>query len=142
VPLEAVGPAGIIWRAPGRRWPQFAIGAPFDGGEATVGQGTFGNRIFSPKLQRLLAELNCAGNAPFCAGGAPTATTLAKISRAPAARPAYECPVRFDVREENMHSCGFFRLQVPCSLATRAPARLVCGASAWPRRRCSAWMSR
>lgn len=40
VPLEAVGPAGIIWRAPGRRWPQFVIGAPFDGGEATVGQGT------------------------------------------------------------------------------------------------------
>lgn len=40
VPLEAVGPAGIIWRKPGRRWPQFVIGAPVDGGEATVGNGT------------------------------------------------------------------------------------------------------
>lgn len=40
VPLEAVGPAGIVWREPGRRWPQFVIGAPVDGGEATVGNGT------------------------------------------------------------------------------------------------------
>lgn len=40
LPLDAVGPAGIIWRVPARRWPQFVIGAPFDGGEATVGHGT------------------------------------------------------------------------------------------------------
>jgi len=40
VALEAVGPAGIFWRMPGRRWPQFVIGTPVDGGEATVGHGT------------------------------------------------------------------------------------------------------
>lgn len=40
VPLEAVGPAGLVWRMPGRRWPQFVVGTPFDGGEATVGHGT------------------------------------------------------------------------------------------------------
>jgi catechol 2,3-dioxygenase-like lactoylglutathione lyase family enzyme len=40
VPLDNVGSAGIIWRLPGRRWPQFVIGAPFDGGHATAGHGS------------------------------------------------------------------------------------------------------
>ncbi|MDM0010584.1 VOC family protein [Variovorax sp. J22G73] len=40
VPLEDVGPAGLVWRMPGRRWPQFVVSMPFDVGEATVGHGT------------------------------------------------------------------------------------------------------
>lgn len=54
VPLEAVGPAGIIWRAPGRRWPQFVIGAPFDGAEATVGHGT---QVSFLAVERVLVDV-------------------------------------------------------------------------------------
>lgn len=32
-------PAGVIWQRPGRRWPQFAVHAPFDGNPASVGNG-------------------------------------------------------------------------------------------------------
>jgi catechol 2,3-dioxygenase-like lactoylglutathione lyase family enzyme len=38
--LEAVGPAGVIWRRPDRRWPQFVIDAPFDGRPATTANGS------------------------------------------------------------------------------------------------------
>ncbi|SEF34614.1 VOC family protein [Variovorax sp. NFACC27] len=38
--LEKVGPAGVYWRRPGQRWPQFVINHPFDGREATVGNGS------------------------------------------------------------------------------------------------------
>lgn len=37
---EAAGPAGVYWRRPGRRWPQFVLGTPFDGKPASVGNGT------------------------------------------------------------------------------------------------------
>jgi catechol 2,3-dioxygenase-like lactoylglutathione lyase family enzyme len=40
VSLDRVGPAGVYWRMPGRRWPQFVIDAPFDGRAATAGNGT------------------------------------------------------------------------------------------------------
>ncbi|BEP43790.1 VOC family protein [Variovorax sp. V15] len=40
VALENIGPAGLYWRRPGRRWPQFVINRPFDGMEAGVGNGT------------------------------------------------------------------------------------------------------
>jgi hypothetical protein len=40
VALDAVGPAGVYWRAGGSRWPQFVIAKPFDGRGASVGNGT------------------------------------------------------------------------------------------------------
>lgn len=40
VALEDIGPAGVIWRRPGQRWPQFVIAAPLDGERATVANGS------------------------------------------------------------------------------------------------------
>lgn len=37
--LDNIGPASVIWRAHGRRWPQFVIGRPIDGLSATAGNG-------------------------------------------------------------------------------------------------------
>lgn len=34
------GPAGVIWRRPGTRWPQFVIHHPYDGRAATVANGS------------------------------------------------------------------------------------------------------
>jgi catechol 2,3-dioxygenase-like lactoylglutathione lyase family enzyme len=34
------GDAGVFWRQPGTRWPQFVVREPFDGRTATVGNGT------------------------------------------------------------------------------------------------------
>lgn len=36
----AVGPAGVIWRHPGRRWPQFVINHPVDGAPAQAANGS------------------------------------------------------------------------------------------------------
>ncbi|WP_067336919.1 VOC family protein [Stappia indica] len=36
---QDAGPAGVIWRRPGLRWPQFAIRKPVDGRAATSGNG-------------------------------------------------------------------------------------------------------
>ncbi len=33
------GPAGIIWTAPGQRWPQFCVQLPWNGAPATAGNG-------------------------------------------------------------------------------------------------------
>lgn len=38
--LARVGPAGVLWRHPGLRWPQFVLHHPFDGQPATVGNGS------------------------------------------------------------------------------------------------------
>lgn len=40
IDLQHVGPAGIYWRLPGRRWPQFVIGTPFNGEAASCGNGS------------------------------------------------------------------------------------------------------
>ena len=40
VAYDRIGPAGVFWRMPGRRWPQFVIGLPFDKEQDTVGNGT------------------------------------------------------------------------------------------------------
>jgi catechol 2,3-dioxygenase-like lactoylglutathione lyase family enzyme len=40
VALDRVGPAGVVWRMPGYRWPQFVISAPFDGRKPRAGNGT------------------------------------------------------------------------------------------------------
>lgn len=40
VDLRLVGAAGVFWRRPGCRWPQFVVREPFDGCPATVGNGT------------------------------------------------------------------------------------------------------
>ncbi|TPW26674.1 VOC family protein [Pararhizobium mangrovi] len=37
--VEAAGPAGVIWYMEGKRCPQFAIRAPFDGEAARAGNG-------------------------------------------------------------------------------------------------------
>lgn len=37
--LDQVSAAGVIWQKKQRRWPQFAIRAPFDGEPATAGNG-------------------------------------------------------------------------------------------------------
>jgi catechol 2,3-dioxygenase-like lactoylglutathione lyase family enzyme len=34
------GPAGVYWQHPGRRWPQFVIGRPFDGEAPSAGNGS------------------------------------------------------------------------------------------------------
>lgn len=36
---EDGGPAGICWSPPGRRWPQFWVQYPWNGGKATTGNG-------------------------------------------------------------------------------------------------------
>jgi catechol 2,3-dioxygenase-like lactoylglutathione lyase family enzyme len=38
--LSRVGPAGVLWRHPGTRWPQFVIHHPFNGLPATAGNGS------------------------------------------------------------------------------------------------------
>lgn len=38
--LAHVGPAGVIWRSPGSRWPQFVINLPFDGMPSTTANGS------------------------------------------------------------------------------------------------------
>lgn len=38
--LERVGPAGVVWRKPGMRWPQFVLNEPFDGMPATTANGS------------------------------------------------------------------------------------------------------
>jgi len=39
-PLDRFGPAGLIWRTPGSRWPQFVIGRPLNGGPASAANGS------------------------------------------------------------------------------------------------------
>lgn len=39
-PLERMGPAGLVWRTPGHRWPQFVIARPLDGGPAGAANGS------------------------------------------------------------------------------------------------------
>lgn len=38
--LEHVGPAGVIWRLRGSRWPQFVINMPIDGKPSTTANGS------------------------------------------------------------------------------------------------------
>ncbi|MDH6594947.1 catechol 2,3-dioxygenase-like lactoylglutathione lyase family enzyme [Variovorax sp. TBS-050B] len=38
--LARVGPAGVLWRHPGTRWPQFVIHRPFNGEPASAGNGS------------------------------------------------------------------------------------------------------
>lgn len=38
--LGHVGPAGVIWRLHGSRWPQFVINLPFDGKPSTTANGS------------------------------------------------------------------------------------------------------
>ena len=38
--LEHVGPAGVIWRLRGSRWPQFVINMPTDGKPSTTANGS------------------------------------------------------------------------------------------------------
>ena len=38
--LARVGPAGVLWRHPGTRWPQFVIDRPFDGEAAGAANGS------------------------------------------------------------------------------------------------------
>lgn len=37
---QHVGPAGVYWQLPGRRWPQFVIGTPFNGEAASCSNGS------------------------------------------------------------------------------------------------------
>lgn len=39
-PMDRIGPAGLVWRAPGSRWPQFVINRPFNGQPATAANGS------------------------------------------------------------------------------------------------------
>jgi len=36
---QDAGPAGVIWRMPGKRWPSFVVAPPFNGLPATWGNG-------------------------------------------------------------------------------------------------------
>lgn len=38
--LEHIGPAGVIWRLPGQRWPQFVINRPNDGQPTSTANGS------------------------------------------------------------------------------------------------------
>jgi catechol 2,3-dioxygenase-like lactoylglutathione lyase family enzyme len=38
-PLDQVGPAGVIWQEPKKRWPQIALRTPINGLSATAGNG-------------------------------------------------------------------------------------------------------
>lgn len=38
--LQHIGPAGVIWRFPGQRWPQFVINRPIDGQPAGTANGS------------------------------------------------------------------------------------------------------
>ncbi|CUI73590.1 Glyoxalase-like domain [Achromobacter xylosoxidans] len=38
--LRQIGPAGVIWRRPGARWPQFVINLPLNGEPATTANGS------------------------------------------------------------------------------------------------------
>jgi len=38
--LARVGPAGVLWRHPGTRWPQFVIDRPFNGEAPTAANGS------------------------------------------------------------------------------------------------------
>lgn len=38
--LRGVGPAGVIWRKPESRWPQFVINKPLNGEPPTVANGS------------------------------------------------------------------------------------------------------
>ncbi|WP_256217040.1 VOC family protein [Variovorax sp. OV084] len=40
VDLSHVGAAGVYWQHPGRRWPQFVIGAPVNGQAPSCGNGS------------------------------------------------------------------------------------------------------
>lgn len=38
--LQNIGPAGVIWRLAGSRWPQFVLNVPVDGHPATSANGS------------------------------------------------------------------------------------------------------
>lgn len=38
--LRQVGPAGVIWRRPDARWPQFVLNEPIDGKPSTTANGS------------------------------------------------------------------------------------------------------
>lgn len=38
--LERIGPAGVIWRRPDARWPQFVLNEPIDGKPPTTANGS------------------------------------------------------------------------------------------------------
>lgn len=38
--LGRIGPAGIVWRLPHARWPQFVINKPFNGEPPTIANGS------------------------------------------------------------------------------------------------------
>lgn len=38
--LNQIGPAGVVWRTPGSRWPQFVINLPLNGRPSTTANGS------------------------------------------------------------------------------------------------------
>jgi catechol 2,3-dioxygenase-like lactoylglutathione lyase family enzyme len=58
------GPEGIIWTAPGRRWPQFCVQHPWNGEPATAGNGV---QVSFAATSR--AAVDAAWNAAIAHGG-------------------------------------------------------------------------
>ncbi len=58
------GPEGIIWTAPGRRWPQFCVQYPWNGAPATTGNGV---QVSFAAASR--AAVDAAWNAALAHGG-------------------------------------------------------------------------
>jgi catechol 2,3-dioxygenase-like lactoylglutathione lyase family enzyme len=76
VDVADAGAAGVFWRLPGRRWPQFVIDTPFDRAPASVGNGTQVSFFASRR-----ALVDQAWNAALAAG--------ASDEGAPGLRPRY-----------------------------------------------------
>ena len=63
--LEHVGPAGVIWRKPGARWPQFVVNKPFDGRPPTKANGSQVSFLAPSR-----ASVDAAWNAALAESGA------------------------------------------------------------------------
>ncbi|MEP2986056.1 VOC family protein [Roseibium sp.] len=62
-PLQpADSPAGFIWQRRGERWPQFALGRPFDGRPATAGNGVQISFAAASRQHVLTAWQSAMGN--------------------------------------------------------------------------------
>jgi catechol 2,3-dioxygenase-like lactoylglutathione lyase family enzyme len=76
VALDAMGPAGLIWRRTGERWPQFVINTPLDGQPADAANGS---------QVSFLASSRCAVEGAWQVALSMGATSLG----APGLRPHY-----------------------------------------------------